>query len=211
MSDTRLQELYIQALARRGSRASACVTPDDILALVSRKGSEARRLETLDHVMGCAACHREFELLRAIKAADPEVAQRRAGVKSVGQRFLPLALAASVLLAVGVGLAVWERSGAGDTTRGGGSSLQLLSPATEVSPGQPLTFVWQPLSGAARYRIEVLDQSDSVLFSQLTPDTTATWSGKPLRPGSRYRWWVRDETPGAQRASSFRPLRIRSQ
>ena len=59
MNVTQLQELYSRALARRNATGSdACVTPEDLLGLVRKDGPEARRLEILDHVMGCPACQR---------------------------------------------------------------------------------------------------------------------------------------------------------
>lgn len=207
MSVPRLQELYAQALARRSDATEGCVSPEELLALVRKQGDEARRLQALDHVMGCAACHREFELLRALEAAG-EGSREPATVRSISRRIMPLALAASVVLAIGVGLVMRNRES--DTTRGGGSALVLLTPAAEVAPAQPVTFSWRPFPGAQRYRLELLDRNGAAMFSQLTPDTSLTLPAELLQPGSSYRWWVRDATPGSHVASSLRALRIRS-
>ena len=207
MSSPRLQELYAQALARRGNEAQGCVSPEELLALVRREGDEDRRLQVLDHVMGCQACHREFELLRALETAG--AGTRELGMaRSISRRIMPLALAASVLLAIGVGLMVRNREG--DITRGGGPGLLLLTPASEVAPARPVTFSWRPLGGAQRYRFELLDRSGSTVVSQLTPDTSLTVPAGQLQPGSTYQWWVRDATPGSRLASSLRALRILS-
>jgi hypothetical protein len=209
MSDTRLQELYAQALARRSDSTSVdCVTPEQLLALVRREGAESDRLATLDHVMGCPACQREFDLLRAVESSGRRITAQRP-VRSIGRRLAPLALAASLLLAVGVGLLVRNRS-AGDTVRGGGGQLTLLSPETEVTPGQPITFSWRSLAGVNRYQIEVLDQNGTAIFSQVTRDTTIIWRAR-LPAGKQYQWWVRDLTPGSHLVSPVRPLRVRSQ
>jgi len=208
MSPTRLQDLYSQALARRNAAPGACVSPDDLLALVRHQGPEARRLEVLDHVMGCRECHREFELLRALEVAG------RGGqpwvVRSISRRLVPLALAASLLLAVGIGLAVRERAGSEDMPRGGAHQLNLLTPPSEVAPGQPITFSWRAVPSAQRYQLEVLDANGTAIFSGFTPDTSLTWSADRLRPGVSYRWWVRNVTPGAELSSSLRSLRVRS-
>jgi hypothetical protein len=206
MSVPRLQELYAQALAGRSDAAEGCVPPEELLALVRKQGNEARRLQTLDHVMGCAACHREFELLRALEAAGGG-SREPATVRS-SRRIMPLALAASVLLAIGVGIVMRNRES--DTTRGGRSALVLLTPAAEVAPAEPVTFSWRPLPGTQRYRLELLDRNGGAVFSQLTPDTSLTLPAAILQPGSSYRWWVRDATPGSPVASSLRALRIRS-
>jgi hypothetical protein len=210
MSDTRLQELYAQALARRSDAhaAAGCVTPEQLLALVRREGAESDRLATLDHVMGCPACRQEFDLLRAVESAGRRIAQDRP-VRSIGRRLAPFALAASLLLAVGVGLLVRSRS-AGDTVRGGKGPLTLLSPGNDVSPDQPIVFAWRRAPGVNRYQIEVLDQNGKAMFSQVTRDTTVIWrAGLPA--GKQYQWWVRDLTPGSGLASPVRPLRVRSQ
>jgi hypothetical protein len=208
MNVTRLQELYSQALARRDPAGTdACVSPEELLALVRTEGPEARRLESLDHVMGCPACRREFDLLRALGSAQARPANRPS-LAILGRRFTPLALAASLLLAIGVGLAVRSRVQPDDTVRGGDTKLVLVAPSTEVPPG-PLTFVWQRIPGAQRYQIELLDADGNLAFSQATGDTSLTWPADQLRPGSAYRWWVRDLTPGSQLASPLRPLRVR--
>lgn len=210
MSMHRLEELYAQALARRSSAtASACVSPEDLLALVRREGTEEHRLEVLDHVMGCQECHREFDLLRAIETAG----RRSAGgeqVSRIGRRVVPWALAASLLLAIGVGLSIRNRSGIGDTTRGGGEKLALVSPPPEVAAGQPITFAWRPLDGVHRYQLEIMDLDGKTVFSQATGDTTLTVRPDQLKPPFSYRWWVRDLTPGSQLVSPVRPLRLRA-
>jgi hypothetical protein len=208
MNVPRLQELYAQALARRSDAAEDCVAPEELLALIRKQGDEARRLQTLDHVMGCEACLREFELLRALEAAGDGI-RKPVTVTSITRRIMPLALAASVLLAIGVGLVMRNRES--DTTRGGGSALVLLTPAVEVAPAQPVTFSWRSSAGTQRYRLELLDRNGTVVFSQLTPDTSLTLPAALLPPGSSYRWWVRDATPGSQVASSLRALRVQSQ
>jgi hypothetical protein len=212
LTDSRLQELYAEALARRGLEPASgeCVSPEDLLALVRREGSEERRLELLDHVMACNDCRRELALLQAIETAGAAMERPSRQQPKIWDRWKPLALAASLLLAVGLGIAVRHRSSADDITRGG-KSIQLLAPPPEIAVGQPLVFVWHPLAGALRYRVEVLDRADAVVFTGETRDTMMRVSAGRLRPGGDYRWWVRDATPGAQRSSPLRRLRIRSQ
>ena len=206
---SRLEEIYAQAMARRGE-AQTCVSPEELLGLIRREGTEAHRLEVLDHVMSCQACHREFELLRALENAGAQ-SGGKTDVRSRGRWLAPLALAASLILAVGVATLVRDRNQrGGDTTRAAGHGLVLLAPPTELAPAESITFAWRPVAGAKRYRVELLDRADSVVFDQLTPDTTLTLPGARLEPGSGYRWWVRDATPGAQLSSALRPLRIRS-
>src|SRR5262245_40539751 len=107
LTDARLRELYLRALAHRGARGrEQCVAPEAMLAVVRRAGPEAERLATLDHVMGCGACRPELDLLRSIEEAGagaerPKVLRifPRPGWRAVAA----VALAASVLLVVVVG------------------------------------------------------------------------------------------------------------
>ena len=121
---------------------------------------------------------------------------------------MPFALAASLLLAVGVGLVMRNRES--DVTRGAGSALVLLTPPSEVAPAQPVTFSWRASPGTQRYRLELLDRNGGVVFSQLTPDTSLTLPAELLPAGSSYRWWVRDAAPASPIASPLRALRIRN-
>jgi hypothetical protein len=212
LTDSRLQELYAQALARRdlAPGSGECVSPEDLLALVRRDGPEERRLENLDHVMTCNECQRELALLRAIETAGAAMERPSRQHLNLWDHWKPMALAASLLLAVGLGIAVRERTLSDDITRGG-ESIQLLAPPPEIPAAQPLLFIWHPLAGASQYRVEILDRADAVAFTAETSDTLMRVSADRLRPGGDYRWWVRDATPGAQRSSPLRRLRIRSQ
>jgi hypothetical protein len=200
---TRLQELYRGAMSSRAP--GACVSPEDLLALLRREGAEDRRLVLLDHVMGCQACHREFELLRAIEAAGT-TARGSSSVFNISRRLAPLALAASLLLAVGVGLLLRNR-GEDNPTRGGAGELVVLAPPPEVAADRPVTFAWRPVRGAQSYRLEILDSTGTAV-SQLTRDTTLTLPAGQLQPGSSYQWYVRDASSGSQLGSGLRALRV---
>jgi hypothetical protein len=217
MTDDRIRDLYGRALARGVSLpengSAGCVTPEDLLALVRGEGTEEHRLETLDHVMACETCHREFELLRAIDQAGTKggATGRRA---SGWQRFAPLALAASLLLAVGIGLGVRRLGEPSDVSRGN-ESVVLLSPPAEVAARSPIIFVWRRVPNAHSYVLELLDRGPggdgTIVFSRKTSDTSVMLKPVRLRPGAVYQWWVRALTPAGELASPMRPLRVRSQ
>ena len=100
----RLRRLYSGRVAARGV-GTGCVTPEAILAVIQRDGGEEERLATLEHVMSCASCHREYEWLKALDEAG-------GGTEGSGAdrgrpswlRAAPLALAASLVLAAGTAL-----------------------------------------------------------------------------------------------------------
>jgi hypothetical protein len=207
---TRLQQLYSGRVARRGDRGGAsCVTPETILAVVRKQGSEAQRLATLEHVMSCAACHREYQLLSAVDEAALEAEGATGGSRRQWwSRAGPLALAASLAVAVGTALLVGRRGP--ELERGGASEIELIAPVGGATAAGALTFVWRPLPGASRYVLEVWRSDRSVAFSDTTADTTLTIS-EPARllPEPEYRWWVREMSAGAEsRSSVFRSLRL---
>ena len=73
MSDDRLRDLYaIGQGDRPAGPGGEHPAPEVIAALVRREGPEEGRLATLDHVMSCADCRRDFDLLRAVERAGVE-------------------------------------------------------------------------------------------------------------------------------------------
>lgn len=214
LTDARLRDLYARGLHTPHERRE-CPTPEAMLALVRGEGDEEQRLASLDHVMACAECSREFELLRALDRADAEdasgVVPRPTRVtpmrrSSPWRRYAPLAIAATILVAVGVQLA--GRDAGRDVMRGDPATVALVSPPTEVLFGVPVEFTWRRVADALRYELEVLDAAGNVTHAATTADTTATVSGATLPPGD-YRWWVRAATGvGDQRASEMRRLRV---
>ena len=207
MNDERLRELYAASLLSR-SGPSGHPAPEALAALARREGPEDVRLGTLDHVMGCVACRRDFDLLRTVERAgvEAEVTNREA----TGRRwFVPAALAASLLLAVGIGRQM-VRNPADDTTRGGeAGGVVLVQPGAETRAGEPLTFTWRPVAGANRYQLELLDSAGAVAASAATTDTTAAPEAVGALPPGQYRWWVRALLADTRTARSpLRDLRL---
>jgi len=200
MNDEQLKTLYGEALTRSAPSAE-CPSPDALLALVRREGPEDARLAVLDHVMGCARCLPAFELVRSIERAG--AATEVPAARSRRRWYVPVALAASILLAVVV---VRRISPPENVVRGSADAVVLLAPGTSVVLGRPLTFTWHPVPGAIHYRMEVLAPDGSVVASAETTDTVMT---QELPPGA-YRWWIRATLPGGGSVrSSMRALEVR--
>lgn len=212
MTDEALREAYQRALEeRRVSGREICVSPEAMLSLLRREGTEEQRLEVLDHVMGCGPCRSEFELLRAIEQAGAGTAEVARPVVSPMRRFaVPLALAASLILVVTVGQRLGSAGGP-DVERGSPDGVTLLEPPLELAPGASPTFAWKPVPGAQSYELEVLDEAGTVVWGARTSETSvALPDPRVLTAGKTYRWWVRSTTAtGDQRASAVRSLRIR--
>ena len=218
LTDVRLRELYERALLERGTAERAgCVSPEAIYALVRREGTEQRRLETLDHVMACAACSREFELLRSIERAGEQTGAvgtpaPRSWATRGWRQVAPFALAASVLVVAGVG--VWQkvvRQDGPEVERGTSDAVTLLVPLADAVASAPVSFAWRAVPGARRYELEVLDAGGTPVYALTTGDTVVTLAdvGR-LRAGAEYHWWVRvTDEAGSQRTSPMRRLRAR--
>jgi hypothetical protein len=209
VSEERLQELYATAM-RAGAtnppgQGAQHPAPEAIAALARREGDEAARLATLDHVMSCAECRREFDLLRAVERAGLESGATARG-SARRSWFVPVALAASLLVAVGLGRGLLAP--ADDTTRGGeDAAVVLVQPGASAQAGDPVVFAWRAVPGASRYELELLDTAGAVAAAAATSDTSASPSTVRALPPGEYRWWVRAIMPDARSLrSGLRPL-----
>jgi hypothetical protein len=172
MTDTELQHAYQAAIASRGSTSRThCPSADALLALVERSGPEDARLATLDHVMACAACHREMALLQAIHAAQP----RRALM--MPRHWLA---AAGLLIAIGAGTLLTRSvfmTDHPDLLRGTPASadetVTTVSPTTLPADGVH-RLIWRSVPRGVQYTVEVLDADGRALYTAQTSDTVAT-------------------------------------
>ena len=208
MSDDRLRDLYAAAVKAGVTTSGAHPTPEALAQLVRREGPEDARLAILDHVMSCADCRRDFDLLRTVEQAGAQAGV--AAGRSAGRRswMIPTALAAALLLALGVGRSLLPP--VDDTTRGGEESpVVLVAPGPEAVAGGRLVFAWRPVAGASRYELELLDAAGTVAASLATTDTTASPDAAPGLPPGDYQWWIRATTSDARSVRSpLRPLRL---
>ncbi len=196
MTDSELRDIYTRSLTSRAPSRATCPSPEAIEALVAGTGSEASRLTTLDHVMSCAACTQEFELLRAIHAAE----RVNAGVARPRRSIAPWLAAAVVVIAAGaLTLTQLQRSGS-NPTRGASSADIALVGAVSGS------LVWHAIPDAVRYNVEIVDASGATIFHARVADTTTAIPG--TLPNAPVSWWVRATLrDGSERRSAIIPLR----
>lgn len=211
MTEQELRDSYAGAIAGRGEGGrDACCAPDAIVALVQRDGAEATRMTTLDHVMSCESCRREFDLLTAIERAGRHET-RRSVERIHWRRYATIAVAASLVLAVGLGRGHWfgEQRAADDMVRGQDSpGVVLLAPEEGASLAEAGVFTWRAFPGATRYTFELVDAGGNVRFSRQLPDTSMTADKVGVAPGD-YQWIVRvTGEDGVERRSVPRAIRI---
>jgi hypothetical protein len=194
--DTTLRDAYRELLAARApDDRFTCPAPDALLGVVERQGDEAARLATLDHVMGCTACHRDFDLLRTAAASAKEAEASEVpdlhvvrGGPGTARRFplRSLAVAAGLVVAVGVGMLTWRPGTRQPLLRGDEHTVVLLSPEPRTDGSALLR--WRLVPGATAYRVEVFLPDGRTVVADTVRDSTfmlpaasGSTSGEPLR------------------------------
>ena len=202
MNDRTLRDAYATVLKDRHPDRTACPAPERLRALAERVGPEADRLETLDHVMGCADCRAEYGLLRAVAETRPAPLRRWA---------MPLAAAAAITSLVAAGLLYRNVAPAGSEAllRGDAELPQLIAPNGSLDGAAP-RFIWRSAGAGARYRLEVFTPAGDPVFSLRLADTTAALPDSVrLQGGQTYHWWLVVETREGQEfrtgVAAFRP------
>jgi hypothetical protein len=196
VNDSDLQRDYQRAVALRGSQGrSNCPRSEAIEALAAGEGAERDRLTTLDHVMACPYCQREFELLRAIHAAGApgKVVPLRAWY----------AVAATALLAVALTIFTVNRDSTTMRGEDADSVPALVSPRGAVDAATARQFAWRPFPDAAQYRFELLGSDGQLRASASVVDTTWTLADSvSIVPGETLQWTVEAILPDARRIRS---------
>src|SRR3954453_17958331 len=157
-NDEQLRLAYGASLAGRARKGAAHPLPEALLAVAERSGSEAERLEVLDHVMACDTCRREFARVRAsvVAAAVP---RQRTWFRSPSIGLM--AIAATLLVAAGLRLYVTSREADAGSLMRGGSGVSTYPVRWLPSVGAGLA--WRPTEGAVSYRLEVVDEAGAAV------------------------------------------------
>jgi hypothetical protein len=184
MNDEALRTAYREILARRPTGRGRCPPVEAIGALVERRGTELERLATLDHVMNCAECKSEFDLMQAMTPGRPVPAQHLT---------TPIAMAAGIALAVSGTLlfaALRARNPEDTGVRGATNGVELISPRGDFHV-RPITFTWRKAGGSARYSLEVFTPAGDAVYNAEVADTFAVLPANvSLEAGTTYHWWV---------------------
>lgn len=194
IDDGTLRQAYDELLRARGPRDRvACPSPEALLALVEREGAESDRLQTLDHVMSCAPCRRDFDLLRTATDSATRALAELGDVQPIGTRrrlpWRPLAIAAGLVVAVGIGVLSRDvRTTAPPLLRGSGHTVALLAP--EPRPDGSLLLQWRRLPDAARYRVELFTPSGRMIAGATLADSAYVVPPGTVAAGDSLRWMV---------------------
>ena len=201
-NDERLRLAYTSEVNARDSRARPHPTPEALLALAECAGAEGGRLETLDHVMACATCQRELDLIRAsVSAAD--VPRPRTWFRP--PVFATMAIAAALVIAAGIKVFI---ASSGDIESGralrGGAAVATY-PARWAPTG--VTLSWHPTADASSYRVELIDESGAALVDSIVRDTSIVVADSLAR-GRRGLSWSVTATLGDGSTVASNPTRL---
>ena len=204
-NDERLRLAYGAALENRGRAGHGShLEPEALVALAERKGSEAVRLEMLDHVMACGACRRELDLVRASLAAAG-MPRQRTWFRSPSMGLM--AIAATLLVVAGVRLAM--NSSRSDIEAGpvlrGGAGVATYPTRWIQSVGAGLA--WRPAVGVENYRLEVVDQNGVAVVDSTMRDTTFLVPDSLVRSRRELTWSV-TATLGDGSSVTSLPIRL---
>ena len=210
--DEALRSAYEPALRESTTtHGPDCPSETQLLAAVRGEGNETERLRVLDHALKCPACRRDLALLHAVATGETRAATRTMRERS-WRDWVPAALAASLVLAVGVaGIERWRNRGAEDITRAGAApGPALVTPANgaAVRPGL-VQFTWRPIPDVIQYTLEVDATDGTVLVSSPTRDTTFRASIAATAVGET-RWLIRAKLQdGSEKRSETWVLKVR--
>lgn len=210
--DEALRAAYAPALRESTTtHGPDCPLETELLLAVRGEGNEPERLRVLDHALKCPACRRELALLHAVASGETRAAPR--AIRELSwRRWMPTAIAASLMLAVGLaGVGRWRSRATNEITRAaaaGGPALVTPAAGSAVRPGL-VRFVWRPVAGVIRYTLEVDATDGTVLYSAQTGDTVFTAPIAAIAVGEN-RWLVRAQMDdGSERRSETRVIRVR--
>jgi len=202
-NDERLRLAYSAALdARDGGKQRSHPEPEALLAVVEQTGSEAVRLEVLDHVMACSACQRELDLVRA-SAVAAGLPRQRTWFRSPSVGLM--ALAATLLIAASVKLYMAPANDVetGPTLRGG-SGVSTYAARWNSSGA---TLAWHPTTDAASYRLEIIDEAGTAVVDSTLRDTSFVLSDSLARARPALSWTVTATLGDGSTVSSL-PIRL---
>ncbi len=198
MNDEVLRAAYARVLAARAPDSRKdCATPEALLAVVKRRGSDADRHATLDHVSRCVECRRDLDLLRAVQGTGVPVVRR-----------LSTLAAAAAILVIGLPLASHyiRRAPAPESERAAGD-VTLVAPRGDLRSALPVMLVWRSVPSAERYEVTIVADDGSSVARESTGDTTFLARGA-LATGRDYYWSVIAHlADGGERRSE--PARLR--
>lgn len=192
-TDRALQDTYRSLIA--ASPAGDHLDADTWDAIAANTLDPIRRDTAFDHVVACEACTRTWRGIMALQA-DAEQAglidavppsQRASAWRT---QLVPLAAAAAVILVVGAAWLARPHAPEPDALRNGTTIAAIDALMVAYAPDGVPAFVWAPVAGATRYRVEVFTDDGRPVWTRDLDAPPASWPAETPRAAGIYRWRV---------------------
>lgn len=189
---------------------------------------ERDRVTSVSHLASCGSCRERLIFLfdvageksssetlplalktRAVQLASVESTSK--SYFSFFRPYVPVALAAMILLAVGLSLFLFQtknenqRQGEFRQSDGASSEISLTSPAKGATVNSGiLNFRWSDAGGGARYEFTLTDEKGDILFQDKTATSPLSMDTAAVRllPQRKYYWSVTARLPDGTRRES---------
>lgn len=158
-----------------------------------------------DHILACERCSRIWRGVLTLQgeAVDQGLIPRAVPARAGWLRspLLPLALAATLLLAIG-GIVINLRM-ADDPTALRGRALAVVEHlTTTIGPDGVTNFDWTPVATATTYRVDLFSDDGRPAWTREVDAPPARWPDDEPRAAGKYRWRVEALNAGAVVARS---------
>jgi hypothetical protein len=190
-TDAALRDRY-RALMRE-SAATAHIDEATWVALAADQLDQAGRDAAFDHILSCAECSRLWHGIQEFRRAaitDGLLAPEDPVAAPAYRRYVPIAIAAALILAVGGVVMVRQRNAAPEVVRGSIALAPVEGLMMAYSPEGVPTFVWTPVSTATRYHVEIFTEDGRPAWSRDAQSPTAEWPSDVPRVTGAFRWRV---------------------
>lgn len=191
-TDPALQQAY-RALMRE-SRGGAHIDESTWDRIAADEIDASGRDAAFDHIVSCASCARAWhgiqELQRAAISDGLLAPPLPAASAWSSTRIASLAVAATLVLAVGAAIVVRQQATQPEVTRSAAALPRVEGLMMAYSAQGVPTFVWAPVPTATRYRLEVFTDDGRPVWSGDAQYPTAEWPSNVQRPKGAYRWRV---------------------
>lgn len=190
-TDRALQEAY--RMLMRDHAGAGHLTEAAWDRLVSGDAGDAERAELFDHVLACERCSTIWRGVLALQqdaAAQGLVApavQPRASWRSPA---VALAIAATLILAVGSVFIIRRPAPVADTVRSGDQLATIDGLMMAYDRDYVPTFVWPPVISATQYRVEVFSADGKPVWSRTQAAPPLPWPADVTAAKGAYRWRV---------------------
>jgi hypothetical protein len=221
LKEEELKGLYQRQTARPAPERTSCPTGETLVRAFAGQLNQAEDEIVTNHLIVCSDCAQEYRLLHSLhplaeqlagtpsESADAEKAAvaPAAWLARIRARWEQLAwapqwraavLVATVAVAVGGSVALWQWERSGEPTpqyRGELSLMTNVEPSHQAVLDQaPRQLVWPAVQSAERYQVVLYDAELTVIWESPRVASTSVILPEPerqqLRRGQRYYWRV---------------------